>query len=545
MFSNKKNILQTVALLKEYGVKHIVISPGSRNAPLIQTFTQDSFFICQLVVDERNAAFFALGIIQYTRQAAVVCCTSGSALLNCAPAVVEAYYQQLPLIVISADRPQEWIGQMDGQTMLQPNVFASYIRKSVHLPEVYDESNEWYCNRLVNEALIACSSDISGPVHINIPISEPLFNYTVENLPEVRKISYSKPNKTVDIVDMKPYADRWNAVSKKMIIAGQMFQNPVLAEALERLTESSGCIILSEHLANSNSGEFIHNFDRILYKSKEKDKKELSPELLISFGGHIASKRIKRFLRENPPESHWYLSNRNEVTDLFMSLTDLIETDILDFIQQLANSSNLTKESYNYSNSWFYKSAQIAEPEDEKDFTDIAVTGLFLKRLPENSQLIVANSSAVRNVQFFNLDRSINIYCNRGINGLEGTLATAVGFAFACKTPVYLIIGDLSFFYGINSLWNMEHVKNLRILLINNKGGGIFRSTPELNKPENLNQFVTASHDLEAEKWFEAISVKYLQAKNKKQLLKSLDMFMNEKIEASMCLEVVTEIKNH
>jgi 2-succinyl-5-enolpyruvyl-6-hydroxy-3-cyclohexene-1-carboxylate synthase len=542
MFSDKKNILQTVALLKEYGVKHIIISPGSRNAPLIQTFTQDPFFECQLIVDERNAAFFALGIIQYTRQPAAVCCTSGSALLNYAPAVAEAYYQQLPLIIISADRPQEWIGQMDGQTMQQINVFASYIRKSVHLPEVHSELNEWFCNRLVNEALIACNSNISGPVYINIPISEPLFNYTVENLPEVRRISYSKPDKTVDI---KPFADKWNIATKKMIIIGQMFQKPVLIEALERLVESSGCIVLSEHLANSNSEEFIHNFDRILYKSTEKDKKKLYPELLISFGGHIVSKRLKSFLRENQPENHWYLSNNNEVVDLFMSLTDLIETDISDFIHRLANSSNITKESYNYSNLWFYKSTRIAEPGNGKDFSDISAIRLFLKRLTEKSQLIIANSSTVRNVQFFNLDRSITIYCNRGINGLEGTLASATGFASVCKEPVYLIIGDLSFFYGVNSLWNIEHIKNLRILLINNKGGGIFRSISELDKLENLNRFVTATHDSNAEKWLEAASVKYMQAKNKRQLSKSLNMFMNKKIEASMCLEVITEIKNY
>jgi 2-succinyl-5-enolpyruvyl-6-hydroxy-3-cyclohexene-1-carboxylate synthase len=540
MLSDKKNILQTVALLKKYGIEHIVISPGSRNVPLIQTFIQDDFFKCQLIVDERNAAFFVLGIIQFTQQPAAVCCTSGSALLNYAPAVAEAYYQQLPLIIISADRPQEWIGQMDGQTMQQPNVFASYIKKSVHLPEIHNETDEWFCNRLVNEALIACHSDASGPVHINIPISEPLSNYTVENLPEVRKISHSNPNKTVDI---KIFIDKWNAATKKMIIIGQMYQDPALIGALERLVENSGCIVLSEHLANSNSEEFIHNFDRILYKSTDKEKRELSPELLISFGGHIVSKRIKLFLREYQPENHWYLSKNHEIRDLFMSLTDLIETDILDFIQQLANSSTLTKESYNYSNSWFYKSTQIATPDNEKNFSDIAATGLFLKRLPENSQLIVANSLAIRNVQLFNLDRSISVYCNRGINGLEGTLATATGFAAVCKTPVYLIIGDLSFFYGINSLWNMEHIKNLRILLINNRGGGIFRSLPELNKQENLHQFVTAKHDTEAKKWIEANTVRYLQAKNKKELSKSLDTFMNGNIESSVCLEVIIEMK--
>ena len=539
MFSDKKNILQTVALLKEYGVRYIVISPGSRNAPLIRCFTQDPFFKCQLIVDERNAAFFALGIIQYTGHAVAVCCTSGSALLNYAPAVVEAYYQQLPLIVISADRPQEWIGQMDGQTMPQQSAFAAYIQKSVSLPEVRDESEEWYCNRLVNEALITCFSDIPGPVHINIPISEPLFDFTVENLPEVRKISYAKPVKTVDI---KPFLKIWNQEAKKMLIIGQMPQNPELTTILELLAETSGCIILSEHLANNNSEEFIHNFDRILYRAKETEKTELSPDLLITFGGHIVSKRLKQFLRENKPKYHWHISNNKYVTDLFMSLTDLIETDEKRFLNQLANKSVLSKESNNYSNNWYHKSTQIIEPEDSKEFSDLYITGQFIKRLPDNSELILANSSAVRNAQFFNLDRSISVYCNRGINGLEGTLANAAGFASVCKEPVYLIVGDLSFFYGLNVLWNIEHIKNLRILLINNKGGGIFRSMAGLDTKDDFYQLITAQHDTEAQKWLEATSVKYLQAKNKRQLSKGLDLLLNKRMEFSMCLEVLTNI---
>jgi 2-succinyl-5-enolpyruvyl-6-hydroxy-3-cyclohexene-1-carboxylate synthase len=540
MFSDKKNILQTVALLKEYGIKHVIISPGSRNAPIIQTITQNPFFDCQLVIDERNAAFFALGIIQYTGQPAVVCCTSGSALLNYAPAVAEAYYQQLPLIVVSADRPQEWIGQMDGQTMPQQNVFAPLIKKSVHLPEIKTESEEWYCSRLVNEALISCTSGKPGPVHINVPVSEPLFEYTADSLPKVKKINYFKPNKSVDI---QPFAEIWNSASKKMIIVGQMFQNEALIEALERLQENSGCIVLTEHLANSNSEEFIHNFDRVLYKSNEKEKKALAPEILITLGGHVVSKRIKQSLREHKPLHHWHLSPNDEVVDLFMSLTDLIETEPEYFINQLANKSIISKESNNYSTVWYNKSTQIPEPEKSKEFSDLFVTGQFIKRLPEHSKLILANSSTVRNAQFYNLDRTISIYCNRGINGLEGTLTQALGFASVCKELVYLIIGDLSFFYGVNALCDVEKIKNLRVLLINNKGGAIFRSVAGLDKMGHLNDFVTAKHNAEATKWVQAASIMGMQAKTKKQLSKNLDILMNEKIEGTMILEVLTDIK--
>ena len=234
MFSVKKNVLQTVALLKAYGVKQIVLSPGSRNAPLMQTFSQDAFFECHTIVDERNAAFYALGIIQALQQPVAICCTSGSALLNYAPAVSEAYYQQLPLIVVSADRSPEWIGQMDGQTLPQAGVFGSLSKKSVHLPEINSEKDEWFCNRLINEALIACTADAEGPVHINIPLSEPLFDYSEEKLPEVRKINYARPRKSVEI---SSFAEKWHKLPKRLIIVGQLFQTPELTKLLESLAE--------------------------------------------------------------------------------------------------------------------------------------------------------------------------------------------------------------------------------------------------------------------------------------------------------------------
>lgn len=185
----------------------------------------------------------------------------------------------------------------------------------------------------------------------------------------------------------------------------------------------------------------------------------------------------------------------------------------------------------------------MAPGDDSAEFSDLYVTGQLIKRLPDNSKLILANSLTVRNAQFFNLDSSISVYCNRGVNGLEGTLAGAIGFASVCKDPVYLIIGDLSFFYGLNALWRIEHIKNLRILLINNKGGGIFRSITGLDKMGDIHQFITVQHDTDVQKWIEATSVKYLQAKNRRQLSKNLDVLMNKRIETSMCLEVITDIK--
>lgn len=538
MFSVKKNVLQTVALLKAYGVKQIVLSPGSRNAPLMQTFSQDSFFECHTIVDERNAAFYALGIIQALQQPVVICCTSGSALQNYAPAVSEAYYQQLPLIVISADRSPEWIGQMDGQTLPQVGIFGSLSKKSVQLPDVHNETDEWFCNRLINEALITCTANTPGPIHINVPLSEPLFDYSEENLPTVRKIDYIKPLKVLDI---NPFVKKWNSSSKRLIIVGQSFHSSELADLLEQLSEKSDCIVLTESLSNSFSSSFISNFDALLFGIPEDRKKDFSPDLVITFGGHIVSKRLKHFIRQYKPDNHWHLTESGEVVDLFQSLTDLAETNPLSFFSDLLpNINNDIKKPY--FDLWKQYSEIISEPGDDMPFSDISVTGDFLKMLPKNSVLHLANSSAVRNVQLFNLDKSIRIYCNRGVNGIESTLPTVVGFASVYKKPVYLIIGDLSFFYGLNSLWNIEHIKNLRILLINNGGGSIFHLLPGLNKASSLKEYVSAEHTSQAKNWALAAGLHYLSAKNQEELEDHLKEFNNSKTDWSVLLEIPISI---
>lgn len=539
MFSVKKNVLQTVALLKAYKVKHIVLSPGSRNAPLMQTFSQEKSFACHTIVDERNAAFFALGIIQSTQQPVAICCTSGTALLNYAPAVAEAYYQQLPLIVVSADRSQEWIGQMDGQTLPQANVFTQYIKKSVNVPEINNEQDEWFCNRLINEALIACTKDAVGPVHINIPISEPLFDYSVEKLPEVRKIHLAETQKCVDI---KPFAEKWYKSSKRTIVVGQGFKSAELNNILEKLIQRGDCIVLVEHTANCSSPWFISNFDALLYLIAGENDKDFAPDLVISLGGHIVSKRLKQFLRANKPANHWHLSESGEVVDLYQSLTDLIETDCIEFLNDLYN--NVAEDSEKlFFDKWKGICNKIQEPARNIPFSDLLATGAFLKRLPKEASLHLANSSVVRNAQLYNIDASINIYCNRGTNGIESTLPTAVGFAAVHKGITYLLIGDLSLFYGLNALWNIKSITNLRILLINNGGGGIFHLLPGLSSAPSLTQYVAATHETSAKDWALAAGLQYVSAKDETELTEGLGVLTDEKIGNSILMEVTTDME--
>lgn len=538
MYPIKKNVLETVALLKAYNIQHIVLSPGSRNAPLIQAFSQDAFFKCKVIVDERHAAFYALGIIQYLRQPTVICCTSGTALLNYAPAVAEAFYQQLPLVIISADRAPEWIGQMDGQTLPQPNAFGGLVKKSVNLPEIRTSQDKWFCNRLINEALIALSTESAGPVHINIPLSEPLFDYSEKELPEVRKINISEFKKSVH--DIKPIADVWNGSAKKLIIIGQLLPNQSLVSVLEKLADKSRCVVLSEHLANADSDLFIHNFDALLSTLSDEEKADFRPDLLITFGGHIVSKRIKHFLRQNKPHSHWHVSPSGDVVDLFQSLTDLLTVDADSFFRELL--SETANGRTEYADLWHLESKKITVPK-ELEFSDIFVIGAFMQRLPAQSFLHLANSSSVRNAQLFNLKKGVSVYCNRGTNGIEGSVSTAVGFASVCEQPVYLVIGDLSFFYGLNSFWNIQQIKNLRILLVNNSGGGIFHLLPGLNASESLDSFVAAGHQNTAQKWVEAADMYYLKANNMNDFEKQLDIFFDIKTDKSIVLEAAIDME--
>lgn len=539
MFSDKKNIQQLVALLKAHGVSNIACCPGSRNTPIIQTLKADEFFQCHAITDERSAAFFALGMALHGGKPAAICCTSGSALLNIHPAVAEAFYQQVPLVVISADRPAAWIGQMDGQTLPQPGVFGKLVKQSVQLPEVHTEEEEWFCNRLINEALLAIHHHGKGPVHINVPISEPLFQFNTAKLPEVRVITRYQGLNVYD----RQYDEliaRLNGYSKRMIIAGQM--------SLIYLFEKKICKLLykhftwlTEHISNRIvPGLPIKNFDALLYALPEEEKERLRPELVITYGGHIVSKRLKEYLRKHPPREHWHVSLDGEVADTFGCLTTVIEMDPFEFLEKIAYL--LENRPIEYPKGWEYCSKQIAEPEFA--YSEMAAVGALIHALPAESVLHLANSSAVRYAQLYNLPESIEVCCNRGINGIEGTLSTAMGYALASARLNFVVIGDLSFFYDMNALWNNSLRRNLRILLLNNGGGEIFQSLPGLKLSEATHQIVAGKHQTSAKGWATERGFHYQAVHNSEELTHALPGFTQTDSSKPMLIEVFTDAQH-
>ena len=568
MYSEKRSVLQLVALLKAHGITDIVLCPGSRNAPLIHSLATDNDFTCYSVVDERSAGFFALGMIQALQRPVAVCCTSGTAALNLGPAVAEAFYQELPLLVITADRPLSWIGQRDGQTIPQNDMFGKLVRHSVQLPEInaigdrlnnnepnYNEANhnkeEWYCNRLINEAILSLDNGVKGPAHINIPLSESLFGFHAETLPNVRVIRRSKHKQA--LADEDRYLDRFQRYSKRMIIVGQLPPENGLSDLLKRVSEEQGVVVLADRLSNIPA-ELTFPCDVMLRSVSEEQMQQLSPELVVSIGGHVVSKRLKQFIRHAPIQELWHVSPTGEIIDTFQQVTEVVKSEYKTFLNHLLEAThelntdierdtNTEAAALSYRDRWRKNSEHVTLP--KVGYSDLFAIGELLKRLPEDCSLQLANSNSVYLSQLYPIPPTVHIFCNRGTNGIEGSLSTAVGYATASKRMTFLVIGDLSFFYDMNALWNNHLSPTLRILVNNNGGGGIFHTLPGLDRSEALEEFVSAEHSTEARTWAEQRGFVYLKAHDAKELEQQWPYFVNSQDDRPVLLEVFTSIEKN
>ena len=537
MYTDKKNILQLIALLKAHGIQKYVLCPGSRNIPIVQTIANIPEFTCYSITDERSAGFFALGLALHDKKATAVCCTSGTALLNLHPAVAEAFYQQIPLIVISADRPLAWIGQMDGQTLPQPGVFGPLVKQCINLPEIQTEEDEWFCNRIINEALLEVNHHGNGPVHINIPIYEPFFQLPINELPQVRVIKrYTEAE--LKKKNYQPLIDKLNNYKRCMIIVGQMNQSHLFNDMqTNKLCENFTWI--TENLSNHTTpGTPIRNIDTLLYAMNSKKQQEMKPELLITYGGHIISKRLKKFIRKNPPIEHWHISTDGTIIDLYGSLTTVVEMNPFDFIEDIETLMDNCTPIYPH----LWKACAQPIPQANFTYSEMSVIGKIINNLPTSCSLHLANSSTVRYAQLFQLPNGIEIFSNRGTNGIEGSLSTAIGHAATSDKLNFIFIGDLSFFYDMNALWNNHIQSNIRILLLNNGGGEIFYALPGLDIQTNTKKFVTANHKTSARAWAEDRGFRYFSVHNENELNATIKDFTNPNItDEPIILEAFTD----
>jgi 2-succinyl-5-enolpyruvyl-6-hydroxy-3-cyclohexene-1-carboxylate synthase len=521
------------------GVTTIIISPGSRNAPLTIGFVNNPAFQCYSIADERCAAFFALGIAQQTKQPVALVCTSGSALLNYYPAFAEAFYSQIPLIVISADRPQSKIDIGDGQTIRQENVFANHSLYNANLNEAVSKENDYKINQAIDIAL-----NERGPVHINAPFEEPLYETVSELSVDIMVNAFANLNPLPAIENLSEFASIWNNSTRKMILVGVNDPNMISDKTTQFLADDQSVVVMTETTSNLHHPNFINNIDTIITPFTSDDFESFRPEILVTFGGMIVSKRIKAFLRKYKPKHHWHIDTLRAY-DTFGALTKHFSVNPNSFFEAFLPLTTAIKSDY------FIKMDVVQMLRKEKHeaylakipFSDFVVFEKVIKGLPINSQLQISNSSAIRYAQLIDIDPSIDVYCNRGTSGIDGSTSTAIGAAVSSfgrdEKQTVFITGDIGFLYDSNALWNQYIPKNFKIILINNGGGGIFRILPGHEETPVFNTFFETSHCLTAEHLAKMYGFEYSIASNETSLTNSLNALYSQNDKPSL-LEIFT-----
>lgn len=540
-----KNILaQSITdLCFKKNIKNIVISPGSRNAPLTLGFNLNPYFKTYSVVDERAAAFFALGIAQQVKFPVVLVCTSGSALLNYYPAISEAYYSNIPLVILSADRPERLLNIGDGQTINQKNVFDKNIGYSENL----NQNDNYYLNLFglrdnnqdkINKAL-NFSIEKQTPVHINIPFSEPL--YEITNSLSVNTINKLPGLNNQNIKNISSFRNKWQNSIKKIILIGVSSPEILCKKSIDLLASDSSLLVLTENTSNVYHPSFCNKIDQLIAPLTNKELKEFRPEILITIGGMIISKKIKAIFRDNKPKEHWHIGI-HDANDTFFCLTKHFKTIPNNIISKLYE--NFNDNGTDYHNKWDLIISKRKEKHkkylSELIYCDFKVFDYVLKSIPSNSMLQVSNSSAIRYTQLFDIDSSINVFCNRGTSGIDGSTSTAIGAASVFKGNTVFITGDLSFFYDSNALWNNFIPTSFRIILINNKGGGIFKILTKDNNTELFKKFFETKHDLYAKDLCNMYGFEYFSSDDEDKLKNVLNDFYNQS-EKPRLLEVITD----
>lgn len=500
------------------GIKNMVISPGSRNAPLTIGFVNNPEFNCYSIADERCAAFFALGMAQQIQKPVAVVCTSGSALLNYYPAFAEAFYSQIPLIVISADRPQSKIDIGDGQTIRQENVFKNHSLYNANLTEEASVENDLKINKAINKAFTK-----KGPVHINAPFEEPLYQ-TVSKLDvDVTISAFNKSHHKMAIDEIIEFTNIWNKSKKKLILVGENKPDAIDAAIIESLAKDDSVVVMTETTSNLQHPSFLNNIDTIITPFTKKEFKNLQPDILVTFGGMVVSKRIKAFLREYKPAHHWHIDTLRAY-DTYGGLTQHFKVNPNQFFNQFLPFTIPIKSNYfsTFEQVSVLRGMKHQEYLAKIPFSDFKAFEKIIPSLPEDSMLHLSNSSAIRYAQLFAIKPSITVFCNRGTSGIDGSTSTAIGAAVANERPTVLIAGDIGFLYDSNALWNEYTPKNFKIILINNGGGGIFRILPGHEETPTFNKFFETSHCLTAEQLAKMYGFEYSIASDEASLENSL-----------------------
>ena len=538
MYTEVKSYQYIISLLKEYGISKCVLSSGSRNVPFVHSVEKDSYFKCYSIVDERSAGYFALGLSQELNEPVVISCTSSTATCNYWPAVAEAYYQNVPLVILTSDRDQRMIGQWEDQLIDQVGMYDRHVRKSVNLPIINDKDDEIYCQRLINEALLELNHNgAKGPVQINIPTNTYNRSFLAKELPYTKKIDRlflnSKENWNNSIKELNEY-------KKILVICGQKADVSIeLKKELEKFFENYNCAIVGDYMSNVNLDCVINttiSTDSNVISGKMFN--ELMPDLVISFGGQIFS-GIKGQLKSNHGKfKHWIIQEDGKFIDAFKSLNKIFECRPEEAFKYF-NEKAANKNSMEYYNDFKKYNDEVSSKKYKFEYSNVYAIKNIVESIPDNSILHLSINDSIRLTNFFDIPKNTRVYANIGTHGIDGCMSSFFGQSVASNKPCFLIIGDLSFFYDMNSIRINAIKNNVHILLINNHGGAEFY----YNKiQQNDDRHTTARHNNIAEGWVKDNNFIYLSAHNKKEFDDNIKKFMKEN-ERPIIFEVFTEMK--
>lgn len=507
------------------GIDTVIVSPGSRNAPLTIGFTSHPQITTYSIVDERCAAFVALGMAQQKRKPVALVCTSGSALLNYYPAVSEAFYSDIPLVILSADRPERLLEIGDGQTIRQKNVFENHSLYNANLITGQSEYNKEELQSAMFASILK-----SGPVHVNIPFDEPLYE-TVDSILELPIEAHYDVSKSflketpLEVQDLQVYADKWNKTSKKIVLIGSSFPDALLQIQLEHLLKDPSVLVFTETISNIRHERFFNAIDQLLFPLDELELKALQPDILLTLGGLVVSKRIKQFFRKFQPKEHWHVHERKAL-NTFHCMTRYFDISAQLFFSQFFFLTETTESSFHLD--WLKVKQKNKRKHklllEKMPYSDFKVHDLLVKSFPNDVQLQLGNSSVVRYNQLFDVSATLKVFCNRGTSGIDGSTSTAIGAAMTTNNQVVFVTGDISFFYDSNALWNAHIPANFRIILINNNGGGIFKFIPGPIKSGALDYFETP-HGLTAEHLCKMYGFEYSTVSGEEDLKSNLKDF--------------------
>ncbi len=540
-------ILNIAEICAQKNIEHVILSPGSRCAPLTLAFARHPKINARTISDERSAAFIALGMAQQTKQTVAIICTSGSATYNYAPAVAEAYFQHIPLLILTADRPPEWIDQLDGQTIRQEGIYGNHVKKSYSLPvDTTHPDAQWQVTRIINEAINISQEFPPGPVHVNIPFREPFYPEKGEKIEYDKDVKIIALEKATYVLDEKVEAQLKDVLDdsrKILIVVGQQDSNVSLLKEVNDFSTRNSIPVIADVISNFQQTEnaIIHQDVFLAYADKS-----LAPDLLITFGKSVISKQLKIYLRKNKAKQHWHIQEAGDVADTFQSLTRIIRTTPEVFFQGIKNLSNTDEHQTNYLTWWKEKNDKyevaISKLFDNQEFGEFEAVKWALENLPKISNLHLANSMSVRYANYIGLKgKAINIYCNRGTSGIDGCTSTALGFALETDEITTLITGDMAFFYDRNAFWNKYIPSNLRVIILNNQGGGIFGLIDGPSQQPELAEYFVTEQRLTAENLAkDHDEIDYFKCDGRELLQSHLKDFFKEGDKAKI-LEIATD----